>query len=435
MTNLYILMLMYLAYAAISLWLFNYNLLSPSVVFSSSLAGMLCLAYYAANYMDMLFAINFRTFSIFAFAGFVFIAAEFLVYAGHTVNMSRKNSLDFPAKPEPLFIHRQIQGLTVVLMSVSCVIALIVLYLNTGGGSFSERIKVYKEILLYHHEDLKLHFITAQLYKINIIIADLFGYVLVYNMTVCNIPARKLIGYIASVVLYIVFSVIYTGARQSAVEIILFLMMIYVVLNMKPGEKKKIYLFIIKIIPILLLIASIFTVAGTFVGRAKTYKSNFQNLTEYICGGLYSFNIHIDEGASTKIFGQFSLSFVYAVFQNMGLMSREYAMRTGDFDMYGNTVSVFGRWYRDFDAIGVFIITGIVSMLYSLFFYKKIIYSANRNKEHHLARIFYCQFMTSLIWAGYDDRISALLTVQSIVFIMLTTILYKILITDKFKLI
>ncbi|MBQ6001875.1 MAG: oligosaccharide repeat unit polymerase [Synergistaceae bacterium] len=436
MDNLFILALLYLVYLGISFYIFSYNFFSPSFVFCVSMSVMLCFAYYAAANMGMLFAINMETFTIFAWAGFIFLATEFFVYANHTANHFHSSTIqNVPPKPEPLIIHPQIQWAATIFLAMSFIIAVAVVFLNTGGGSWSARMIAYKDLLVYHVGDIRYRFITAQLYKIGIIIADLCGYVLVYNLTVCNVPARKLMSYFADVILFAAFSSVYSAARRSAVELFLFLAMIYVTLNMKPGGKKKVVKLIIKSIPIVIIFASVFTVAGSLVGRYEGKKSGLQNVAEYICGGLYSFNLHIDEGASTKLFGQASFSYLYAIPQNMGLIPRDNTiMITGKFDIYGNTVTIFGRWYRDFGAIGVFVMTSLVSWFYSWMFYSKIIYSNNITKEHHLARIYYCQWMTGLRWAGGDDRIAPLMTVETVIFVIFTAVFFKMFINKNLKL-
>ena len=428
-------MLLYISYMITAFWLFNNNFLSPSFVFSTSLSVMLCLAYYAAKNMEMLFAINLETFTIFAIAGFIFLATEFLFYSFHSVNYLQKRPFKtLTDNPKPLTVNWQIQWAFTAFLFISLILAVKVLYMNTGGGSWSDRMKEYKELLLYHPEQLRLRFIMAQIYKVNIVTMDLFGYVMVYNLSMCKVSWKDCISYILDTFLYVVYSGVTTGARQTSVEVLLLLMMIYIVLNAKPEKKKQLWRFFFKILPIVIILASVFSVAGTYVGRDMTKKSGLQNLVEYVCGGLYSFNLHLDKAASSKLFGQQSFAYIYAIPQNMGLIPRNIDTTiTGEFDIYGNTITIFGRWYKDFGVKGVFIMTCLVSLFYSWFFYKKIIYSNNKVKEHHLARIYYCQFMTSLVWAGYDDRIAALMTMQTLVFLIFIAVLYKMLIVDKFK--
>ncbi|MBR4196789.1 MAG: oligosaccharide repeat unit polymerase [Synergistaceae bacterium] len=439
MTNLYILMWIYLVYLGVSFWLFGYNFMSPSVVFFVSMSIMLCVAYYAANNMQMLFAINMQTFTIFAWGGFFFLAAEFMVYAGQAVRCFRNAPLvpqDMPAKPEPLFIHWQIQVSAMIFLAVSCVLAFAVLYMNTGGITLHAKMKEFRSLLFYHPENIKYLFIIAQLYKVNLVISNLFGYVMLYNMTVCNIPARKLLVLLACVMLYAIFSVFYTCARQSFMEVWLCMAMMYITINMRPGGKEKIFKFVLKLIPVLILTASFFTAMGVLVGRNKTTtKSSSLQFVEYLSGGLYSFNLHVDNGASSKYFGQSTFSYVYLIPQHLGLMPKfENDKFIGKFELYGNMVTIFGRWHEDFGAVGVCVMACIVSTLYSLVFYRKLIYSENQSREHHLTRIYYCQFMTGLMWAGTDDRVCALFTAQSVVFLALTAILYKILVVGRFKL-
>lgn len=432
MDNLLLLAIIYLVYAVISFWLFNGNFLSPSVVFLLSLSGMLCLAYYAASTMGMLFAIGLRTFSIFAIAGLLFILTELCVYLLRT-SSCKESYPEIEIKREPLIVNRQIQICVMILFAVSLLIAIYVLYVNTSGGSWSARMKAYRSLIL-KEPHIKYRFIVSQLYKINIVIMDLFGYIMIYNLTVCGVPVKSVLSYMIDAVLYIIFCTVYNGARQTGVEAMLFFMMIYIVLNMKPGGQRKIYAFIWKILPVLILIGGLFTAAGSLVGRVETEKSSFVNFVEYMCGGLYFFNRHLDD-PRTKFFGQFSFSFVYALLYNNGIMKDDIVMMAGEFDIYGNTVTIFGRWYKDFGATGVFVMTCIVSLIYSLVFYYRLLYSNNINKEHHLTRIYYCQFLTGLIWACYDDRIASLLTIQNILFLILVRFFFWLLIEKKFKLI
>ena len=236
-------MLLYISYAVIAFWLFNGNFLSPSFVFSMSLSAMLCLAYYAANNMEMLFAIKLETFTIFATAGFIFLATEFLFYSLHTVNYLQNRPLKtLTDNPQPLLVNWQIQWAFTAFLFMSLILAVKVLYMNTGGGTWSDRMNVYKELMLHNPDKLKMRFIIAQLYKINIVTMDLFGYVMVYNLSLCKVPVKQCISYIIDVFLYVIFSAVSNGARQPAIEVLLFLMMIYVALNIKPEKKKQICL-------------------------------------------------------------------------------------------------------------------------------------------------------------------------------------------------
>ena len=408
--------------------------MSPSFVFSSSLSMMLCLACYSAATMGMLFAIGLRTFSIFAFAGLVFIATELCVYLFRTSSCDIEHP-EVTIKPEPFIVSWQIQLCVMILFAMSFVTAVFVLYANTSGGDWSARMSVYKELLLHNPDKIRYRFIVAQLFKININIIGLFGYVMVYNLTLCNVPVKTVLSYMIDTVLYALFSAVYMGVRQAAIEVLLSQLMVYVALNMKPGGKQKIYRFILKVMPVLILMASLFTVTGNLVGRVKNEKSSLENLAIYICGGLYYFNRHIDD-PHTKQFGQASFAYVYAIPQNMGIIPRDDEnMVTGEFDIYGNTATIFGRWYKDFGTPGVLVMTCIVSLIYSLVFYYRLLYTNNIHREHHLARIYYCQFMTGLIWAGYDDRIASLFTIQNVSFLIFVRFLFWLLIDKKFKLI
>ena len=415
-------MILYLAYMGLSFWLFNGNLLSPSIIFSSSLSLMLCLAYYAASTMGMLFAIEMRTFTVFAISGFLFIAAELCVYLFRTSTCTVNNPVTCEVKREPLIISRQTQILITCFFVLSLILMIYAMYASTSGGSWSSRMREYKNLIYTNSGAIKFRAITSQLYKINLIMMDLLGYVMIYNLTICNVRVKEVLSYVIDTACFTVHSAVFNGGRQGSVEVILFLMTVYVLVNMK-------------MIPVPLLIGAIFSSAGEFVGRGETTKDPFIYVVEYLCGGLYYFNYRIINRPASLYFGQSTFSYAYNVIFSVLKVPYDFKSKHFvDFELYGNTITVFGRWYEDFGMTGTFIIIFIVSLCYSSLFYYRLIYSNNIRKENHLSRIFYSQFVAGLIWACYDDRIAPIFSVQTIVFLIFTPFFFWLLITKRCKL-
>ena len=433
MENLFCLMILYIVYVCLSFWLFNGNFLSPSFMFCLSIAGMLCLAYYAATTMGMLFAIGIETFSIFAFSGFLFIATELCVYLLRTSTCELKPVID-EVKREPLTISRQTEILITCFFMLSLMLMVYSMRASTSPGSWSDRMREYKNLIYTNPGRIRYMFITSQVYKINLIIMNVLGYIMVYNLTVCNVPFKEVMSYMVDAACFMVTSAVFNGTRQASVEVILYLIMVYITLNMRPGGKKKIYTFMFKMIPVPVIIAAVFTASGALVGRGQNTKDPFVNVVEYICGGLHHFNHHIND-PHTLYFGQSTFSFAYnVILPRIGIPYDFVNKNYGEFDIYGNTITIFGRWYQDFGAKGVFVMTFLVSLCYSLVFYYKIIYSCNMKSENHLSKILYCQFFMPIIWAFFDDRIASLFSVQTIILLTLIPFFFWLLITKKCKL-
>ena len=426
------LMLIYMIFMLISLLLFDAKMLSPSFIFSSSFTFMISLAYVFKGILG--FEVNEKTFTVFTIAGLLFLLTEVITKIFFQILKKSKMS-SFQNEvviDRPLYINRQMIYLMEVFLIISLITAIGVLDLNTSDGSFSARMSQYKNTLLYDASSINFRFLVSQLYKINMAIAYLLGYILIYNFTKCNIELKEMKEYIFLIVIFCIFSMISQGARQPTIEILLYLVLVYIALMIKPKDKKKIRKMFVRAIPLSVVAAVVFYYTSTLVGRRKTQRGILEYLAVYFCGGLYSFNLHVGESVRTVYWGQSSFADIYSVLIKLGIVPSNANMAYHEFELYGNTVTMFGRWYEDFGSIGVYIMVIVVSLYFSIFFYKEIIKNGQK-KQNHLARIFYCKFVIALVWAGYDDRIRALLSVQTIITLLLVTLLFRSLVEHNIK--
>ena len=141
-----------------------------------------------------------------------------------------------------------------------------------------------------------------------------------------------------------------------------------------------------------------------------------QRVTELLAGGIYALNIHIWEPARTTYFGQSSFADVYDKLINFGLLPESARMAYHEFDKFGNTLSLFGRWYEDFGILGVIIMSIIVTALFSLA-YEYLQRRSNGNIWTHVWTAIFLTEVVSLVWAGYDDRIRTLLAFSQFVIV------------------
>lgn len=413
-----LLLIVYTMLFITSITVFNLKIMSPSIIFTASFTLMVYLAFATKEAMG--FTVSKSTFEIFAIGGFLFVITEFLVMLFHSI---RKNSIVRAIDHKPLYIKQTTLNLFFLIMCFSFVLALVSIMLSTSG-SIGNRMEVYKNMMLNDIGNVRFRFLLNQLYKINTATSYVCAYIVVYNWSVCRKKLRANLKCLLIIGLFIVYTVFSQGARQPAIEIILFMFLTYFVWKLKHSERRKLFKLIRKMIVIAPLAAIIFTKTAELVGRRAVERHILTYISAYFCGGLYSFNLHVNEPARNAIWGQSSFADIYQFLSKFGIVPVSYVASYHSFDLYGNTVTMFGRWYEDFGSSGVYIMTILVSLFFSVLFYKYI-YPSNKNQSLHLSKIMYVKMVIALVWAGYDDRIRALFSMSNFLGIVLIFLIYK----------
>lgn len=432
MDYFFLLMLIYISFVFISYVISEGRLVAPSFIFSASFCCMICIAYIFESKLG--FEVGFDTFTIFTTAGVLFLLAQLVTsyLAKHIVSSRQilshtKRALQ---KPACLSIQRWVLNSTIVLLFIAIMMSVLCIVINTNGGNLNSIMAQYKNGLLYHADSMKLRFLISQIYKFCYVIAYICLYIVVYNYSKSGIPISKQKRYVFIVALFAVFSMLFTAARQNAVELVVFAFLVYFSLMVRKIERSKIRKTIVKLIPLAVAMVFLFYVTSFAVGR-NTKRSPIEYFAVYLCGGLYSFNLHVGEPARNLYWGQASFSEIYSMLNRIGVVTDDAVSSYHSFDLYGNTVTMFGRWYEDFGRAGVYIMTILVSVAFSYFFYKKLYTSVDKGVGSHFARILYCRFIIALVWAGYDDRIRPLFSVSNIVIVILTAIVYHYTVNKK----
>lgn len=420
------LLLVYILYVLMSYVISSEKLLSPSMVFASSFTFMLMLAYGFKNILG--FSVNELTFQVLALGGFIFIATECCV---KLFLSSRKKCNEIAlscSSSIPIIISDRVICFFMVYIFIAMILTIYVFCINTGGESFALRMMQYRINVLYHSDQIEGIFFVSQLYKINKCVAYFVAYIFIYNWGVCGIKLKTQFKYVIIMMLFCVSSVFSNAARQPIIEIILFLPLVYFSLSRCDLRKK---INFKKIIVGVVLLGIAFYYSSSSVGRPETQRWLLEYIAVYFCGGLYSFNLHIFEPARNAYWGQATFSDIYNTLIKWGLVSEDADAHYHAFDLYGNTVTLFGRWYEDFGQIGVYIMSFLVSLFFSILFYKKIMVKTDSLKAYHFDRFIYCKCIIALAWAGYDDRVRALLSMDMAVFVVVTMVLWKIFVVQK----
>ena len=422
MDSYLLLLISYVVFVVLGYKKFELPIISPTMITLVSLTIVIALGYWYRHEMGT--DLYFYTFIVIDLGGGAILGTGYVVQKWAKLNWGDQTSIEynFDSNRYPLvgivklpvrYKYISMYMIFFILFSLFCV------FINTTGDSDVSRMTQYRNILLYpqqYYHTKTLIFINSQFYKIALILTYISAYVAIYNGVILDKPIFKGTGLIIIVGLFCIGSSIAMGARQPAIEIFIFMILTYLFFMVKEGYVNQIKRFLFKLIPVTIVSPFLYILYGILVGRQDGNNITLERIAELLAGGIYALNAHIWEPARTIYFGQSSFADVYDKLINFGLLPERARMAYHEFDKFGNTLSLFGRWYEDFGILGVIIMSIIVTALFSLA-YEYLQRRSNDNIWTHVWTAIFLTELVSLVWAGYDDRIRALLAFSQFVIV------------------
>lgn len=422
MDSYLLLLISYVIFVVLGYKKFELPIISPTMITLVSLTTVIALGYWYRHEMGT--DLYFYTFIVIALGGVAILGTGYGVQRWAKLNWGDPTSIEynFDSNRYPLvgivklpvrYKYISMYMIFFILFSLFCV------FINTTGDSDVSRMTQYRNILLYpqqYYHTKTLIFINSQFYKIALILTYISAYVAIYNGVILDKPIFKGTGLIIIVGLFCIGSSIAMGARQPAIEIFIFMILTYLFFMVKEGYVNQSKRFLFKLIPVTIVSPFLYILYGILVGRQDGNNITLERIAELLAGGIYALNAHIWEPARTIYFGQSSFADIYDKLINFGLLPERARMAYHEFDKFGNTLSLFGRWYEDFGILGVIIMSIIVTALFSLV-YEYLQRRSNDNIWTHVWTAIFLTELVSLVWAGYDDRIRALLSFSQFVIV------------------
>ena len=424
MDYLVALFIVYLLLLIMSLFFESGRLTSPSVIMLTSFCVMFGLSIVCYDHFQ--FNIHPKTFWIMSLSALVFVMGEILVgvvYVKNKICIKR-------IQVEKILIDKVWVRIIFIFSALALVFSIYVV-MQTSGGSWTDRMFVYKTKMISDPDSIPFRFLLAQIYKIDLAIIHVLGYVVIYNIVTFKDHIRDNIINFASMLLFIIFAFISQGARQPVIEYIVYLGILYVLLK-EHDQKSFVTLFVVKVTLLVFLLGYLFFYTMVLSGRIfHEGKSVILYVAEYFCGGLYKFNEHIEEAAKSAYFGRQSFMELYSFFAKLHLMDSSVNFQP-DFDKFGNTSTMYGHWYEDFGIMGLIVMVGIVSVSFSIY-YNKLKRTIKNSKKMHRNMIFYSYLVIALVWAGYDDRIVAIVSMNTIMKLLLIYLFFQFIINRRIR--
>ena len=305
-------------------------------------------------------------------------------------------------------------------------------FLKTFSSSIIKAISIYRNGLTAGR--IAIPFLPSQIYKITNAASYISVYILAYNLSrKCRLHNYGIL------VIYVILSLfdfyIFSGGRQGIIELVIFGILSFNI-HRRNLEKKTNYKRIMKYAGLAILIVPLFYYSSQLVGRNFERIRDFSPLeyiTRYLGGGLVALDTIVKKATMTQHWGQSSFANIYAKLVSMGVLSDSIEnMSFHDFFQYGNTVTIFGRWYEDWGIWGVIIMSALVGYFYNALYMmmKKVI--RKNQAVPSLYVVLYSKLILGMFWAGYDDRVCQMLSFSYILIIIITIMFYHLMV-DKMK--
>ena len=390
---------------------------------------MLFLASIYQWYFD--YQIKYSTFWIFLGAGIVFITTEY-TYRICRHSLHRQTDLSafsFSASDEirqPIVISKSAQYSLLIFVLLVVVASYYRIILCTSSGTWGERVRQY-EILVrgqnYNSPAPLLDYFVGQATRITKAIVYVIVYMIIYNKIYCGVGIKRQ-KMLAVILALFVPMTLFQGVRQPAVELVVFCLLIHVILKRVSGKRLKIIKLALISMILVAIFIPLFSSATSIVGGLNIKRDAIKYVATYLCGGLKNFDeLIVGNPYSTKYFGQSTFSSIYSFLINkFQILPRTEDLSYHAIGFFGDTsITTFGRWYEDFGSAGVIVMTMVVSLFFAWLYDKSLTHAAP-----NLAHIIYAQQAMALVWASYDDRVSPLISFSNIIFLVLLTIVYRI---------
>ncbi len=301
-----------------------------------------------------------------------------------------------------------------------------------SAGSITRALTIYRNKVITG--TIRMPFLLSQIYKITNAAVYIYEYILIYNFYYNKNSLKNNKMIVVFIVISVMLFYLFNGGRQPIIELCLFMFFVYIFLSYKEKKVKVTKLLKFSILGICMI--PVFYYSSSLVGRNFERISKFsplEYLARYLGGGSVALNTIINRNVTTSSWGQSSFANVYGKLIDLGMISDSIEnMSYHSFFEYGNTVTIFGRWYEDWKLSGVLVMSILVGSIFSILYY----YTRKRETSCIMVPL-YCKLVINIVWSGYDDRICQMISFSYLLIILLTIVMYILIVVmpQKIKLI
>lgn len=290
------------------------------------------------------------------------------------------------------------------------------------GGSIITALSIYRSETLL--EGKSANSIVSLLSRVIYGIQPVLLFSMFYNKYIAKRKFRHPVLGGVAMVIYMMALYLISGSRGK-VFAVFFQVLFAVTLTLnyggnifrdhfRSGEKKGNKFWIKAVVIIAVIGIPLFYYGGVIGGRNYSQISAFQSVENYFSYGLIRINLIVSKinTVASENWGQWSFPGIYSVLNKMNLIF------TGSYDFfpfyknYGNTVTIFGRWFVDFGLTGLVIMSYLSGLFYSYIYYR-LKYTPSRKMAVRYSCL-YIFLYSAIIMASYDDWVRSVMTLNGI---------------------
>lgn len=277
--------------------------------------------------------------------------------------------------------------------------------------------------------------------RIVYVIQTMLIFTLCYNKIVCKEKIKHPIIVTIYLIILAVTTFIMAGSRGSIFRLLfqtLFSLSICYnfqsVCKNKGRKLKKLRgskVWIVTATYIALISIPLFFYVGVLQGKKYDEMTLIEPIENYFSYGLIHLNHTVETGVyKGSEWGQWSFAGFYSMMNKFGAHYPSFDS-VPFYSRYGNTLTLFGRWYQDFGYVGVIIMSIVSGMFFSILYYK--MKYAQNIWESYKYSVLYVFFMMIIMMASYDDWIKGQLALNGIFQIILLLIMIKVVMSSMKK--
>lgn len=413
---------------------------SPSVIFTSSfLICSMCAMYLGFDWN--IAEIHITTFQLIIMSNLIFFIIELIIK--NVVSFFKKNEL-VPIRAcknerRPIVVADSLIFITIIISIVSICWSLMYIFQFIGGGNWNAIMAMYKDTINQNQYTLGIgRIFLNQINKVLVSLVYILLFIYNHNSSCKSVSPRQQKLYLLTFFLFCVHRLLLTGSRQSSLFFIVAWLTIWYICITTKQEKKIDYFsdaninFIKRMVTVTALIFPLFYFIGRLVGRKLT--DILYAPTSYLATGIYGLNWEIAYRYSSTYFGEMSFPGMYWLFKLIDVIPENIKPQSFlPFFYHGNTVSILGRWYWDFGFYGALVLTAVTALFFCYIYYFKLRHGSGLHKRN-IWIIIYSYCIHVLFFAGYDDFVMNILSLNFFLTVGILCLFYKWFVWEKISL-
>ena len=391
---------------AISMLITNGDIFRPSVI----VLAVMVAASISACYLEQVWKFTLLPITAFLLllSVSIIIFVDFWCYS--TTRNRRTNKGIYNGCLETIDVKKGIIFLVIIFDIVTFYMHYKYLIDAVGGGSIFSMATTYRMLTVAETLKSSMPSLLSRFIRLDQNFAFIFLYIGINNIII----KRKLKGnilYFIPVALYMLDSLL-TGARGYLMYIVFAaLIYSYFIMQRKTGWTYSVSRKYIKIVCVVGIVgAIIFTLIGGSLGRTQN-ASLLLLISRYLGGGIALFNDFLSGNPShSNSFGAATFVTLYNFLSrrlgidNPSLEYTQFEFRYSQGTNWGNVYTPLRRYYTDFGAYGVLILSALFALFFAVY-YARLKKGQGPTNKVDFSLLYYGYFARSLFLFFFDDRL------------------------------